>query len=1125
MVKGDSSGGHILVVDDNKINLMMLTRALSSKGYQVTTATNGAEALEILFSPAAESLDVVLLDILMPDLDGYQLLGKIKDQEQLRHIPVIMISALDEMDSVIRCIEMGATDYLHKPYNPALLEARLNASLAEKRLRDLEIEYLDQVGQVVEAAESIENSTYAPESLATVAAREDALGNLARVFQSMANEIHLREQRLKQQLEQLRMDVEDMKKSMSEPLSIYIPMDRRQALVHGVTLPESASGSTLFVDISGFTPLSENLARELGVKRGAEELTRILNQVYGALIEVVHQYHGSVVGFSGDAITCYFDQDEGLQAAACGLQMQYIMGQFSAVSSPLERNFSLGVKIAAVAGPVRRFLSGDPQIQNIEVLAGSTLDILAAGEHLAQSGEVLVHGGIVERYQKSFQINDQRTDPATGEVFFEIKNMLETIPPKPWIELRKDVLTEEQCRPWILPAVYEQARSGARGYLSEFRTAAALFLSFTGIDYDHDQSAGQKLDQFTRWVQTVVAQYDGSVLQLTMGDKGSYLYAVFGAPIAHNDDAIRAVYAALALQEVPAELDWIRNVKIGVTQGQMRTGTYGGSSRRTYGAQGDKVNLAARLMQAADHGIACDREIYLATQARLGFEQLEPVVVKGVQHPVEIFRPTGEKIRLERKQVPLVGRLSEQIQLGRLLQNTKNGPGKVLILEGEPGIGKSRLVEKISDYARELGFFEFRSSTDSGSKNQKFQPWREIVSQAFELDKKSADQSMIEHLKAVLNESQLDSTEISEFDSILSMLDSNEDFIFSDSELKTTADRLEITAKLLNFGFMNRPVLIVLENAQDFDRDSWQLIHHASVHISNLVIVVATRPVTEPYSLLFNQLVNAPNSLNLRLKGLSQEEAYILACAHLDVVSLPSELVEILDRAAGNPQFIEEMVYILRDDGYIQIESGECRVLPHADFDQIIFPTTVEGLIKSRLDRLSPSEQLTLKIASVVGKEFSMEVLSAIYPLDSDRPYIIKHLETFTSQDLISNCSMDHVYTFRDEVTYQSVYSSMLFSQRRQLHRQLAEWIEINQDNGLTTDYALLADHWRKADDTAKAIDYLEKAGQKALELGDYMKAEEYFRQCLELDATSAVLSSEFFEKKSRGEIFQAGNS
>ena len=174
MANGEGTGGHILVVDDNKINLMMLDRALTSQGYQVTTAKNGGEALDILFSPTGETIDVVLLDILMPDLDGYQILEKIKEKEQLHHIPVIMISALDEMDSVIRCIEMGATDYLHKPYNPALLEARLNASLAEKRLRDLEIEYLDQVGHVVSAAESIENSTYDPESLGGVAAREEA---------------------------------------------------------------------------------------------------------------------------------------------------------------------------------------------------------------------------------------------------------------------------------------------------------------------------------------------------------------------------------------------------------------------------------------------------------------------------------------------------------------------------------------------------------------------------------------------------------------------------------------------------------------------------------------------------------------------------------------------------------------------------------------------------------------------------------------------------------------------------------------------------------------------------------------------------------------------------------------
>jgi predicted ATPase len=232
-------------------------------------------------------------------------------------------------------------------------------------------------------------------------------------------------------------------------------------------------------------------------------------------------------------------------------------------------------------------------------------------------------------------------------------------------------------------------------------------------------------------------------------------------------------------------------------------------------------------------------------------------------------------------------------------------------------------------------------------------------------------------------------------------------------------------------------------------------------------------------------------------------------------------LVDLLDQAGGNPQFVEEMVYILRDDGYIQIEGGECQVLPHTDLESIVFPTSAEGLIKSRLDRLSPSEQLTLKIASVIGKEFSFDLLSELYPLDTDRPFIGKHLDTFTNLDLVYTGSGNHTYVFRDEVTYQAVYSSMLFSQRRQLHRKVAGRIEEDNKDDLPANYAVLADHWRKADDTTKAIDYLEKAGQRALQQGDHEQAEHYFRLCLELDATSSVLSTEFFKNKLSGEFIQ----
>ena len=164
------------------------------------------------------------------------------------------------------------------------------------------------------------------------------------------------------------------------------------------------------------------------------------------------------------------------------------------------------------------------------------------------------------------------------------------------------------------------------------------------------------------------------------------------------------------------------------------------------------------------------------------------------------------------------------------------------------------------------------------------------------------------------------------------------------------------------------------------------------------------------------------------------------------------------------------------------------------------------------------SEQLTLKIASVIGEDFSLEVLTELYPLDSDRPFLVKHLETFSNLDLISPIPGNHSFSFRDEVTYQAVYNTMLFSQRRQLHRKLAEWIEGNERENLPANYAVLANHWRKADDTAKAIDYLEKAGQSALHQGDYELAEYYFRACLELDATSAVLSTEFFKNKLKGD-------
>jgi len=195
--------GLLLIVDDNEINRDVLARHLGRQGYSTAVAENGRQALEMI---RTQEFDLLLLDIMMPEMNGYEVLRHLKTDPHLRDIPVIMISALDEMESIVRCIKLGAEDYLPKPFDPVLLRARIGASLEKKRLRDQEIEYLRNVDHVTAAAAAVEAGEFDPETLARVATRRDELGQLARIFQRMAREVHAREQRLKQEVQQLRIE-------------------------------------------------------------------------------------------------------------------------------------------------------------------------------------------------------------------------------------------------------------------------------------------------------------------------------------------------------------------------------------------------------------------------------------------------------------------------------------------------------------------------------------------------------------------------------------------------------------------------------------------------------------------------------------------------------------------------------------------------------------------------------------------------------------------------------------------------------------------------------------------------------------------------------------------------------
>ena len=188
----------------------------------------------------------------------------------------------------------------------------------------------------------------------------------------------------------------------------YIPRDRRRALASGVELPDRVHGAALFADISGFTALTEALAVELGPQRGAEELTANLNRVFHAIIAELDGYGGDVIYFSGDAITCWIDGDDGVRATACGLAMQETIVRAGQVLTPGGTSVRLGMKVAVVVGAARRFVVGDPEIQLLDVLAGRLVDELAAVEQLAETGEVVLGASALESLGDRAEVAERR---------------------------------------------------------------------------------------------------------------------------------------------------------------------------------------------------------------------------------------------------------------------------------------------------------------------------------------------------------------------------------------------------------------------------------------------------------------------------------------------------------------------------------------------------------------------------------------------------------------------------------------------------------------------------------------------------------------------------------------------
>jgi class 3 adenylate cyclase/tetratricopeptide (TPR) repeat protein len=900
---------------------------------------------------------------------------------------------------------------------------------------------------------------------------------------------------------------------MEQPAA-YIPMDRRQALARGVPLPDRMTGAALFADISGFTPLTEALARELGPKRGAEELTGHLNRVYDALITELHLYGGSVISFAGDAIACWLDKDDGRRATACALAMQQAMSQFAEVPIPSGTTVSLAVKTAVATGPVRRFVVGDPNIQLIDVLAGDTLERLSIAGHLAGKGEVVLTPETAEAIQPHITISEWRPDPQSGERFAWVTGLQTTEPGEPWPPT-PDTLTDAQIQPWLLPYVNDQLRYGRGEFLAELRPATALFVQFTGLDYDHDPQAADKLDAFAQEVQRIIARYDGALLQLTIGDKGNYLYAAFGAPVAHEDDAARAVAVAWEIRILAATMVDIHDLRFGIAHGRMRTGAYGSTTRRTYGVLGDSVNLSARLMEAARPGqILATLEIQQAAADSFHWEILPAIQVKGKVDSIALAAVQSPRQRsmlrlLEPSYaLPMVGREAELALVAQKLERVLAGQGQIVGITAHPGMGKSRLVAEVIHLANERGLAGYGGECQAYANKSSYHVWQTIWRGFFNVSADASPAEYIPQLEAEL--ARIDPALLPRLpllSAVLNLPIPDNDLTRSfDAKLRKTSLESLLVACLRARAGERRPeggvgpLFFVLEDSHWIDplsHDLLEIIGRAMVDLP-ILLVLAYR-IVEVGGDLPPRVINLPYFTEIMLTEFTAQEAENLMQLKLAQLFGPNTAVppafsqKITDRAEGNPFYIEELLNYLQDR---QINPQETAALETLDL-----PDSLHSLILSRVDRLTEWQKSTLKIASVIGRLFRAAMLWGAYPELGDVGEVRSALDVLHEMELtaLDSPEPELTYIFKHVVTQEVTYESLPYATRARLHSQIGEYIERVYADSLKPYIPILAHHFDHSQDAERKRRYLLLAAAEAHEKYAHQAAIAYYEKALPL--------------------------
>ncbi len=849
-------------------------------------------------------------------------------------------------------------------------------------------------------------------------------------------------------------------------LAPYVPQALLARLARPIeVLSEMVDCTMVFADVSGFTRLSERLARR--GKEGAEQLVDVINACFTALLAEAYGRGGSLVKFGGDAMALLFydqqrNQEHALRACCSAAAMRRRLREVGRLRVG-DCNVVLRMSVGVHSGEYPMFVIGGSHREF--VIGGEPTTKVVALEAAARAGQILVSPETARALPRSCV--GAQTGP--GVLLARSPTPCEWVPPAGLPTPTESVIES------LLPvALRAHLRNGATA--PEHRTAAIAFLHFGGLDQviarDGLEGAAGRLDEVVCLVQEAAERYDVCFLDSDIASDGAKIRLSAGAPRVVGDDEERMLLALRHIVEAGPSLP----VRVGVNQGPVFTGRVGPAYRRWYAVMGDTVNLAARLMAKAPAGhLYATRDVLGG--AKTSFEQaaLEPFAVKGKSRPVQAWDvgPTlrGASEGAIRLELPLAGRQGELDRLRSSIMRARRGSGTLIELAGETGSGKSRLLAEAARIGE--GMAVLRAGCEVYMRDTPYSAWRRLLRWVLGVDADAPDDVVLTRLRA---EIEANDPELGPWLPLIAIALDVEVAPSIEVEQLAEASRAtrlhEVVLRFLGRALVV-PTIVEVEQAHLMDAASAGLLRALALELeSSAWVVLATRR-DSPGGLV---LTDRPHH-RIELGPLSRQDTQALALSTPEAAQLPPHVVELaVERSGGSPQFLLDLL--------------AAAVAGNRDG----LPDSVGAATMARIDALAPGDGAIVRRAAVLGLSFHPRRLSDVLAPDIPAP-------DARFWDRLSSVFVregDGHMRFRRPALQEVAYSSLSFKLRRRLHEAVGLSVEREHGSDLDAGPAVLSNHFALAGDYVRAHRYAMLAAKRATERFSYADAARLYERAIE---------------------------